>query len=140
MRVIDRQQAQIVAGFGSITRVNTRLHALTRAGLLRRFFLGTTNGGRRALYALSRNAAQLVDVPYAERRRRADETLVADFFIRHQFAINQIYCALKYGPLPPGTSFRKWTAFGRSLTAEIHLIPDGYVELDTSFWNFASVP
>ena len=40
MRVIDREQAKIVAGFGSTTRANARLLALTRAGLLRRFFLG----------------------------------------------------------------------------------------------------
>jgi hypothetical protein len=38
MGVIDREQAKIVAGFGSTTRANARLLALTRAGLLRRFF------------------------------------------------------------------------------------------------------
>src|ERR1039458_886835 len=41
MRVVDREQAKIVAGFGSTTRANVRLLALTRAGLLRRFFLGS---------------------------------------------------------------------------------------------------
>jgi len=132
MRVIDREQAQIVAGFGSTTRVNTRLHALSQVGLLRRFFLGTADGGRKALYALSRKAAQLVDVPYAGPRLHAEGTLVADFFIRHQFAINQIYCALKYGPLPPTVTFRQWATFRRPLAPEIRLIPDGYVELDTS--------
>jgi hypothetical protein len=133
MRVIDREQARIVAGFGSTTRVNTRLHALFQVGLLRRFFLGTADGGRKALYALSRKAAQLVGVPYAGRRLQTGGTLVADFFVRHQFAVNQIYCALKYGPLPPGVVFREWTAFRSPLAPEIHLIPDGYVELDTSF-------
>src|ERR1035438_1909447 len=49
MRVLDREQARIVAGFQSTTRANTRLLALTRAGLLRRFFLGS-GGGRKALY------------------------------------------------------------------------------------------
>ena len=38
MRVIDREQAKCIAGFGSTTRVNIRLLALTRAGLLRRFY------------------------------------------------------------------------------------------------------
>jgi hypothetical protein len=132
MRVVDREQAQIVAGFGSITRVNTRLHALAQNGLLRRFFFGTADGGRKALYALSRKAAQLVGVPYAGPRLHVGDTLVADFFIRHQFAINQIYCALKYGPLPPTVTFRQWTAFRRPLAPEIRLIPDGYVELDAS--------
>ena len=51
MRVVDREQAKIVAGFGSTTRANARLLALTRAGLLRRFFLGTTGAGQKALYA-----------------------------------------------------------------------------------------
>src|ERR1039458_5972221 len=63
MRVLDREQAKIVAGFQSTTRANTRLLALTRAGLLRRFFLGS-GGGRKALYALSPKGAQLVGVPY----------------------------------------------------------------------------
>ena len=48
MRVIDREQAKIVAGFGSTTRANARLLALTRAGLLRRFFLGSGGGGKRS--------------------------------------------------------------------------------------------
>jgi FlaA1/EpsC-like NDP-sugar epimerase len=46
MRVVDREQAKIVAAFGSTTRANARLLALTRAGLLRRFFLGTRGGGQ----------------------------------------------------------------------------------------------
>jgi len=46
MRVADREQVKIAAGFGSTTRVNTRLLALARAGLLRRFFLGS-GGGRK---------------------------------------------------------------------------------------------
>jgi hypothetical protein len=49
MRVADREQVKIAAGFGSTTRVNTRLLALTRAGLLRRFFLGSGGDGRRSM-------------------------------------------------------------------------------------------
>ena len=41
MRVIDREQAKQAAGFTSTSRVNARLLALTGAGLLRRFFIGT---------------------------------------------------------------------------------------------------
>src|ERR1035437_9866719 len=84
MRIIDREQAKIVAGFGSTTRANTRLLALTRAGLLRRFFLGS----RKSLYALSEKGAQLAEVPLRGPRRQQNETLVADFFIEHQLAIN----------------------------------------------------
>ena len=61
MRVIDRDQAKRVASFGSTTQVNARLLRLTRAGLLRRFFLGTKGGGQKAIYALSQAAAKLVD-------------------------------------------------------------------------------
>ena len=49
MRIIDREQTKVVGGFGSTTRVNARLLALTQAGLLRRFFTGTISGGRKAV-------------------------------------------------------------------------------------------
>ena len=130
MRVVDREQAKIVAGFGSTTRANIRLLALTRAGLLRRFFLGT-GPGRKALYALSAKGAQLVGVPMRGPRRRNDEVLVADFFIQHQLTVNEIYCALKFGTLPQGVVFRRWVPFFAPLSATARFIPDGYVELDT---------
>ena len=91
MRVVDREQAKIVAGFGSTTRANVRLLALTRAGLLRRFFLGA-GAGRKALYAMSAKGAQLVGVPMRGPRRQSDEVLVADFFVQHQLTVNEIYC------------------------------------------------
>src|SRR5258708_26414910 len=92
MRVIDREQAMCVAPFGSTTRANSRLLGLTRAGFLRRFFLGTVGGARKALYALSPTGAKLVDVPYRGPRRGRDETFVADFFVSHQLRINDLYC------------------------------------------------
>jgi hypothetical protein len=132
MRVIDRDQVKCVAGFGSTTQVNARLLRLTRAGLLRRFFLGTKGGGRKAIYALSQAGAKLVDVPFRGPRRRNDEVIVADFFVAHQFAINEIYCDLKYRPIPmPEVKFEKWTTFYEPLDSGIRLIPDGYFELRT---------
>jgi len=83
MRIIDREQAKCVAGFGSTTQVNARLLRLTRAGLLRRFFLGTKGGGQKALYTPSASGAKLVDVPFRGLRRRSDEVLIADFFVVH---------------------------------------------------------
>ena len=128
MRVINREQAKIVAGFGSTTRANARLLALTRAGLLRRFFL--SNG--KALYALSKKGAHLADVPFRGPHRRQDEVLVADFFIEHQLAINGVYCALKFGVIPvEGVTFRRWLTFHEPITENVRLIPDGYVELVT---------
>ena len=131
MRVVDREQAKIAGGFGSTTRVNTRLLALTRAGLLRRFFLGW-GGGRKALYAVSLKGAQLAGVPCRGPRRRNDELLVADHFVQHQLSINQIYCALKFGTIPiPQVSFHRWLYFHEPLAAGLSLIPDGYLEFST---------
>lgn len=131
MRVADREQVKIVAGFGSITRVNTRLLALTRAGLLRRFFLGS-GGGRKALYSLSVKGAQLAQVPLRGPRRRQNEMLVADFFVQHQLSINAVYCGLKFGLIPvPRVRFVNWFAFREPLVATLSLIPDGYVEFAT---------
>src|SRR5665213_336542 len=70
MRVIDREQAKVVAGFGSTTRANARLLGLSQAGFLRRFFWGTVGGARKALYALSPRGAEIVGVPDRGPRRR----------------------------------------------------------------------
>jgi hypothetical protein len=131
MRVTDREQIKIAAGFGSLTRVNTRLLALTRAGLLRRFFLGS-GGGRKALYALSMKGAQMIQVPCRGPRRPQNEMLVADFFVQHQLTINAVYCNLKFGTIPvPQVRFVNWLAFHEPLVAGLSLIPDGYVEFAT---------
>lgn len=131
MRVADREQLKVACGFGSVTRVNTRMLALTRAGLVRRFFLGQ-GAGRRALYALSEKGARLIDVPLRGPRRRQNETLVADYFVGHQLEVNAIYCALKFGKMPaPNVSFGRWLAFHETVSPSLRLIPDGYVELKT---------
>ena len=138
---IDREQAKVVAGFGSTTRANARLLALTRAGLLRRFFLGTTAGGAKALYALSLKGARLVGVPENGPRRRQDEAVVADFFIQHQLAINEVYCSLKYGNRSPnGITFERWMGFPKQPVPGLRLIPDGYVELETPSGTAGRVP
>jgi hypothetical protein len=51
MRVINREQAKIAGGFSSTTRANARLLALTKAGFLKRAFLG-----RQAVYWLASNS------------------------------------------------------------------------------------
>jgi len=127
LEVADCEQVKVVAGFGSTTRANTRLLQLVRAGLLRRFFLGS-GGGRKALYALSQKGAQLVDVPYRGPRRRQDEVLVADYYIAHQLAINEIYSTLKYR-IVPGIAFERWLCFHQPIMPSLGLIPDGLVEL-----------
>jgi hypothetical protein len=131
MRVADREQIKVVAGFHSTTRVNARLLALTRAGLLRRFFFGS-GGGRKALYALSQKGAQLAQVPLRGPRRRQNEMLVADFFVQHQLQVNAIYCALKFEAIPfPGVRFVQWLAFYEPIVPGLSLIPDGHLEFKT---------
>jgi hypothetical protein len=132
MCVVDREQAKIVAGFGSTTRANARLLALTRSGLLKRFFLGS-GGGRKALYALSPKGAETADVPCHGPRRPNDALLVADYFVGHQLAVNAIYCALKFGTIPvPKVSFTNWLTFHGPVVPGIGLVPDGYVEFATA--------
>ncbi len=132
MRVIDREQAKKVAGFQSTTRANYRLLLLTRAGLLHRFFLGTRAGGAKALYSLSEKGARCVEVPYRGLRRPKDKALIADFFVQHQLAVNEIYCALKFGTSPgAGTVCRRWLSFQQPVAPGLRLIPDGYVEFET---------
>src|SRR5579863_5229036 len=112
MRIIDREQAKCVARFGSTTRANTRLLSLVRAGLLRRFFMGTTGRATKALYALSRSGADIVGVPYRGLRRGSEETLVADYFVHHQLSVNDLYCLVKYQPIPvPDAKFSRWLTF-----------------------------
>ena len=132
LRVIDREQAKVVGGFGSTTRVNARLLALTRAGLLRRFFLGTKAGGAKALYSLSATGAALVGVSLRGPRRRNNEALVGDLFVEHQLAVNDVYCAFKtQSASVAGVALRRWVSFSEPLASGIRLIPDGYVELMT---------
>jgi hypothetical protein len=131
MRVIDREQAKIVAGFGSTSRANARLLALTNAGVLRRFFLGS-GGGRKALYALSRKGAQTAQIQFRGPRRPQNAYLVVDYYVGHQLAVNSIYCALKYSVISvPQVTFHRWQSFHEPVVPGIRLIPDGYVELMT---------
>jgi hypothetical protein len=129
--LVDHDQAKLVAGFRSTSRTNKRLLKLVRAGLLRRFFLGS-GGGRKALYALSEKGARLVGVPMRGPRRPQGAMLVADPFVVHQLAINSIYCAIRFGAgVPQDVSFVHWMAFHTTISPELRLIPDGYVELLT---------
>lgn len=128
LSVADHEQVMLVAGFGSISRVNRRLRQLTRAGFLRRFFLGS-GGGRKALYSLSESGARAGGVPARGLRRPEGALLAADYFVEHQLQVNSIYCTVKFGSIPlEGVSFRRWIAFHESITPELKLKPDGYVE------------
>ncbi len=138
LRIIDREQAKLVGGFRSTTRVNARLLALCRAGLLKRYLLGTNGAGQKAIYGISRRGAQFVDAHYRGLQRRADEPIIADLFVQHQLMVNDIFCLLKYTPVfPPGVEFRRWLHFFEPVVPEIRLIPDGYVEFCAASENIA---
>jgi hypothetical protein len=128
-RVVDREQAKTIGGFNSTTRVNTRLLALTKAGLLRRFFLGATEASKKAVYSLSFKGAVLIGASPHGPRRPSDALLVADFFVLHQLAINDVYCALKKTGTSNVVSIVRWLSFYQPLTEHIRLIPDAYCEL-----------
>jgi len=132
MRAIDRDQAKVIAGFGSTTRMNIRLLKLTRAGLLKRFYMGAGGKKAKAIYACSERGAAFVGLPDRGPRRIRDEALVTDFFVEHQLAVNDIYCAVKYPRVPaPDVHFRRWLAFYERIVPALRLIPDGYFELET---------
>jgi hypothetical protein len=129
MRIMDREQAMAVAGFHSVTRVNTRLLKLTKAGLLKRMFVGTQAGNRKALYALSTKGAALVGVRLWHLHRRQTERLIVDPFIEHQLLVNGVRITACHKPLPVGLTLKTWRVFSQPLAKSFALVPDGYFEI-----------
>ena len=121
MRVIDREQAKVVAGFTSTRRANDRLLALTRAGFLKRAFIGS----RQAVYWLPAKPLQESD-----RKRNASAFEPAALFLRHQLEINRVQLLVQYTGIPSRNWwFGKWQSFPKPLSATVPLIPDGYFEI-----------
>ncbi len=132
MRIADREQAKVVARFGSTTRANARLLALTRAGLLNRFFVGSVGAGRKAIYTLSPKGAALLNIEHRGLQRKQGQLLVGDLFVEHQAAINGVYLTIKYRPIPiPDIRYLCWRNFYEPLSESVPLVPDGYFELGT---------
>lgn len=123
MRVINREQAKVVAGFRSTTRANARLLALTRAGLLKRAFIGS----HQAVYWLANAELQKV-------RKKGDlSPEPATIFLRHRLEINRLQLLVQYASIPtPGWWFGRWQSFQRPLADTLPLIPDGYFEIGSS--------
>ena len=128
LRIVDRETAKVVASFKSTRRANCRLLQLTRAGLLRRFFVGSIAHGRKAVYTLSAKGANLVNSRFEGIHRPSNRLVVGDRFVEHQSGINQVYLAVKYFPAPDARLGR-WLNFSGSLSEAIKLAPDGYFEL-----------
>jgi hypothetical protein len=122
MRVIDREQAKVVGGFRSTTRANARLLALTKAGFLRRAFLGSNQ----AVYWLANRELQKL------RKRGETSTEPAALFLRHRLEINRLQLVVQYtGISAPRTWFGRWQSFQEPLSRELPLIPDGYFEISS---------
>jgi hypothetical protein len=120
MRVIDREQAKVVCGFRATRRANARLLALTRAGLLKRGFVGSGQ----AVYWLANRELQKV-------RKRGDSAPEpAALFLRHRLEINRVQLLVQYRGIPvPGWWFGRWQSFQQPLDPALPLIPDGYFEI-----------
>jgi hypothetical protein len=131
LRIIDRETAKVVAGFKSTRRANCRLLQLTRAGLLRRFFVGSIAHGRKAVYTLSAKGANITSAHFAGIHRPSSRLVVGDRFVEHQSGINEVYLAVKYFPAPD-VRLGRWLTFSRSLSEAIKLTPDGYFDLQRS--------
>ena len=118
----------MVAGFRSTTRANTRLLKLTRAGLLKRFFVGTIGAGRKAIYSLAPSAASLVDSPLRLVRQPRGTTVFGEQFVGHQLALNQVDLAFARHQRPSLVETFRWRTVLKSVSSSLRLIPDAYTE------------
>jgi len=129
-RVLDGEQVQAVAGFVSVRRTNRRLLKLVRAGLLRRWFVGASGGGQKALYGLSPQGANLIGetrqglIPWKQ-----DALITSSQFLAHQQAVNAIFLMARFQPLPSGLSCARWVRPKLPLSPSVPLIPDAYFEI-----------
>jgi hypothetical protein len=127
MRVIDRELAKTVAGFDSTTRANARLLALTKAGYLKRSFVGTISGGRKAVYRPTAKATAIA----SGGAESPGKSTYSELFLEHQLRVNRVYVLVKHTVIPlAGCRFRRWISFTRMISKTSPLIPDGYFELE----------
>ena len=130
-RVIDREQAAVIAPFHSTTRANTRLLQLTQAGLLQRLIVGTVHGGHRHLYARTRQGAAAVDQPHRVPPWKPFSPIVAGQpLLEHQLRLNALHIAFRELERRfAGFQLNRWETFVQPITSGSRLIPDAYTEL-----------
>lgn len=133
LKVFDRKQAQIFAGFRSESRANVRLPKLVSAGLLHRYFFASEKGGKKSIYSLSKKGALLAGVSFSGIKRSKDKLLVGDLFINHQMHINEIYLQVKY-KLPEALpfKFKRWLVPKLPLSGASRIIPDAYFQIEST--------
>jgi hypothetical protein len=130
LKLIDRKQAAVIARFNSLTRVNSRLLKLTRAGLLKRFFFVGELGGKKAIYSLSKKGAALIGVPPSVSSRPQDSLVIADRAVAHTLAISHVYCAAMCSPAA-SAKVENWQFIWKTISPAIRIIPDAYFQIQT---------
>ena len=130
MRVVQVDDVMAIGRFSSVRRANRRLLKLVRAGLLKRWFVGTASGGQKALYGLSPQGAALI----GETRQRLipwkqDSIITNSQFLAHQMAVNAVFIQSRFRALLSGLSCERWMTFREPLSPSVPLMPDGYLEL-----------
>jgi len=139
-RVLDADQVATVCKFRSVRRTNRRLLKLVRAGLLRRWFIGSSTGGPKALYGLSPQSAALIGEARGTLVHwKRDAVLTGNLFLTHQQAVNEMLIQVRFQPLPPDFVCERWTNFHEPISRSVPLMPDGYFEVrqrDTVFPMF----
>jgi hypothetical protein len=132
MRVVDREQARALGPFTSLTRVNTRLAALVKAGVLTRLTVGTVRGGHKYLYARTPAGAQAVGEIYQAPPWKSNNPIVAGQpLLEHQLRLNELYLAFQL-TRPEALRLTDWQTFKRSpFTTVASLIPDAYAVIAT---------
>jgi hypothetical protein len=129
-RVLDSEQIQIIARFTSVRRTNRRLLKLVRAGVLRRWFVGTASGGQKAIYGLSPTGARLLEEPtHGLITWKQNALITTSQFLTHQQAINRVFIRARYQPLQEGCSCAEWQTFRKPISPSIPLVPDGFFEI-----------
>jgi hypothetical protein len=129
-RVLDSEQIQLIGQFTSVRRTNRRLLKLVRAGILRRWFVGTASGGQKAIYGLSPAGVRLLGEPTQGLITwKQDALITTSQFLTHQQAINRVFIKAQFSSLPSGCSCTKWQTFRGALSPSIPLVPDGYFEI-----------
>lgn len=125
-RVADREQLKRAVGFGSRTRVNFRLLALVRMGLLNRVFIGNSGASRKAVYMLTKKGAAAGDVQYRRVRLLENSLTGLDLALGHQLRLNDAFLSIREAPLT--VKIANWKTFDRPLSPTVRLKPDGYFE------------
>ena len=122
LRLLTRDQIEKLAGFHSLSRVNVRLGKLRRAGMIVRYYIATSTGSRRSVYALTRQGAAEIHRPYLPLKWQPDSPLFGNSFAAHQLALNDLYIA---AGIDRNTI---WQTFRAPPLPSIPIIPDSCIQ------------